>query len=262
MENLSCHIELFETYAKRKIGECQRNPMPLALKREHTFRVLENAQNIAKGEGFSYELVYVCEMAALYHDVARFDQYIQFGTFRDAESFNHGLAGVRILQRENFLKNVDKSLKRRIFTAIACHNRARLPFCQQGTSLLAVNVTRNADKLDILRIMAEHLEHKPYNPTVILSLPDDDRLCGEKLIRCVREGKPALYEDLRCVNDFRTLLGTWYNDLQFESSRRLYLRQGYGKKIVEQLPCSGDYGWVRSNLLGKFKKDMEQTGRE
>lgn len=39
---------------------------------------------------------------------------------------------------------------------------------------LAANVVRDADKLDILRVMDEHLSGPgPYNPTVVLQLPNE-----------------------------------------------------------------------------------------
>lgn len=249
-ETINEHIAWFKDYAKRKIEVCEGDCSPLEIKLEHTMRVMENAGAIAAGENFSEGLERVCLLAGLYHDLARFDQYLQFGTFRDAISFNHGYAGARILRKEGRLKNEDAETAHLVLAAIACHNRRFLPAPLQGEFAVVANVLRNADKLDIVRIMAGHLAHKPYNPTVILSLPDDENLCGEKVIEDALAGRTASYEDLRSVNDFRVLLGTWHNDLHFESSRRLYIEMDYGRQIVAGLPDNDCYGQVRKFLLG------------
>lgn len=254
-ESINDHIEWFKAYAKRKIEACDKDRSPLEIKLDHTMRVLENAGAIASGEKFPESLKRACLLAGLYHDLARFDQYLHFGTFRDAISFNHGWAAVRMLRKEDRLQNEDAETARLVLAAIACHNRRALPSAMRGELALVANALRNADKLDIVRIMAEHLAHKPYNPTVILSLPDDDSLCGKKVIDDALAGRTALYEDLRSVNDFRVLLGTWHNDLQFESSRRLYIEMGNGREVVAALPDNDSYGEVRKFLLEIFDSE-------
>ena len=117
--------------------------------------------------------------------------------------------------------------------AVGLHNRFALPPHTPQQVELVANVVRDADKLDILRVMDEQLSAPgPYNPTVVLQQPDDQTLCSEAVMRDVREGRVAAYADLRCVNDFRLLLGTWFFDLHFAASRKKFLTDGHAERLL------------------------------
>lgn len=149
-------------------------PRPMDLKLRHTMAVLGNARRIAASEGFGVALTRACLLAALYHDVARFEQYLRYHTFKDRESCNHGQLGVKILKREARLAGEDAATRKIVLAAVGLHNRFALPAHLPRETELAAHVVRDADKLDILRIMDEHLGGPgPYSPTVVLNLPDD-----------------------------------------------------------------------------------------
>lgn len=235
------------SHADAAIARAGRDPAPLALKRAHTLRVLANAEKIAAAENFAPGLRRACILAALYHDLARFDQYLEYGTFKDAQSRNHGLWAVKLLKGKGWLQG--EPGRQIILTAIALHNRRELPSGLRGHMLRICQAVRDADKLDILRIMDEHLARRPYNPTVVLSLPDDPSLCGQKVLACAMSRRPASYSDLRSVNDLRVLLGTWFFSLGFAASRRLFLAAGHGRNLVAALPEHGCHAAARAFLL-------------
>ena len=117
--------------------------------------------------------------------------------------------------------------------AVGLHNRFALPPHTPQRVALVTNVVRDADKLDILRVMDEQLSAPgPYNPTVVLQQPDDPTIASETVMRAVREGRVASYADLRCVNDFRLLLGTWFFDLHFAASRKKFLEDGHAENMT------------------------------
>lgn len=109
LPDISCHEAWFAAYAAReREKECRRDggdPSPMDLKLHHTMQVLAHARAIVAGGRFAPPLDRACLLAALYHDVARFEQYLRWHTFRDRESCNHGQWGVRILKREQRLKD-------------------------------------------------------------------------------------------------------------------------------------------------------------
>lgn len=254
-KTLEEHLKFFRDYAESKIAVCKHDPEPLRLKLEHTFRVFENADNIAKGENLPPPLAHASRLAALYHDLGRFDQYLQFQTFKDALSFNHGLASLRLLLQNRLLAGEDRNLVRLVHTAVVCHNKREVPKALHGDARIITDVVRNADKLDILRVMASHLRKKPYNPTVILSLPDSPDLHSDKVIKYALAGKNASYDDLKSVNDLRVLLGAWYYDLNFKSAKKLYKKMGHGLEIAKALPDDGIYGEVKAKFLEEFSTD-------
>ncbi|WP_165072012.1 HD domain-containing protein [Desulfovibrio sp. ZJ200] len=251
--DISLHEQWFAGYAARKRARELHDAAPLDLKAAHTRAVLENARRMALHEKFEPPLARACLLAALYHDLGRFEQYLRFHTFRDRESCNHGLLGVKILKREARLAGEDARTRKTVLAAVGLHNRFALPAHLPRTVELAAHVVRDADKLDILRIIDEHLSGPgPCSPTVVLNLPDDPALSGEAVLRAAAEGRVAAYADLRSVNDFRVLLGTWFFDMHFATSRRQFVEDGHARRLLEALPPVPPYGPARAALLERL----------
>lgn len=149
--DISPHEQWFAAYAARERAKEQGDPAPMDLKLRHTMAVLDNARRVTASEGFDAALTRACLLAALYHDVARFEQYLLYHTFRDRESCNHGLLGVKILKREARLAGEDNATRKIVLAAVGLHNRFSLPAHLPRETELAAHVVRDADKLDILR---------------------------------------------------------------------------------------------------------------
>lgn len=252
------HEAWFREYARRKTAVCDKDKEPLRLKTAHTFKVYANAKIITEDEGLGPVLQRAALLAALYHDVARFEQYLEFGTFHDAHSFNHGQWGKEILLAESRFARELPEVAGLAILAVEAHNRKELPDSLDARQTLVCNLVRDADKLDILRVMDAHLAQKPYNPTVVLSLPDDDSKHNPKVAEDAMSRRCASYGDLRCVNDFRLLLGSWYYNLNFDSSRRIFLRAGHGHKLLAALPDNSSYGTARRILLERFCEEEKK----
>ena len=220
------------------------------LKLHHTMQVLAHARAIVAGGGFPPPLDRACLLAALYHDVARFEQYLRWHTFRDRESCNHGQWGVRLLKRERRLKDEDPAVRKLVLAAVGLHNRFALPAgLPEGMARIS-HAVRDADKLDILRVMDEHLSGpRPYCPTVVLSLPDDPALHSDKVLDDALAGRVASYADLKSVNDFRVLLGTWFYDMHFPASRARFVAEGHARRLLADLPATPAYAAARDHLL-------------
>lgn len=248
--NISEHETWIRDFVRRRIQQASGDRQPLDLKLRHTFRVLDNARRIIAGAGVTGDMARAAGLAALYHDIARFDQYLRFGTFRDALSRNHGAWGVQIIKREKRLASETHYVRRLALIGVCFHNRLSLPDELNGNQSIVCNIVRDADKLDILRVMHEHLSAPgPYNPTVVLSLPDDPALVSDAVINAALAGRGAAYHELASVNDFRLLLGTWYYALNFPASRSLFRAAGYGAELVRSLPVNGAYARAREKIL-------------
>lgn len=253
MKEIAEHECWFSEYAARERAKEQGDVNPIDLKIEHTFRVLRNAKQIVEGEDFPLHLRRACLLAALYHDVARFEQYLQYHTFRDKDSIDHGRLGVVILKREKRLNGEKQPIPHIVLAAVGLHNRFALPQQLPDATKLACLVVRDADKLDILRIMDKHLSGtKPYNPTVVLRLPDDPDLASPSVSEAVMENRVAAYSDLKSVNDFRLLLGSWFYDMHFSASREQCLADGHARHLVAGLPDTEFYARAKSHLLAQL----------
>lgn len=243
------HLVWFRKYTAREMKACPHDKGPMELKIVHTMKVVDLARSICHSEGLEKQETYISLLSALYHDVGRFLQYRLWQSFRDRESANHGLIGESILKFCHVLGNEPNEVKAEVTKAVRWHNAAEIPEGMQES--VALKVVRDADKIDILRVIDGHLSGPgPYEPTAILSLPDDPELFSQKVIDCALEGSTASYEDLRSVNDFRLLLGSWINGLNFEAARRVLAAQGHVERLLSPLP---------ENIYGAAKKAVLET---
>lgn len=252
--DISEHLNWFFGYAAQTRDTETTDTGPIDLKIRHTEGVLENTRHMVDNEEFTPLMARACLLAALYHDVGRFMQYVRYHTFRDSASCDHGQLGVRILKREHRLETEIPAVRRLVQAAVGMHNRFALPRRTPADVALVTNVTRDADKLDILRVMDEHLSGPgPYNPTVVLQQPDDPSIAGEAVLQAVREERVAAYADLRCVNDFRLLLGSWLFDLHFSSSRRKFIDDGHAANLLRGIPDRAPHAALRDAMLCRLE---------
>ncbi|MCR5813062.1 MAG: HD domain-containing protein [Desulfovibrio sp.] len=249
MQDISEHEAWFADYAAHERGLEKEDPGPIDLKIEHTTHVLANARAIVAEEAFAPDLARACLLAALYHDIARFEQYLRYRTFKDRNSVDHGRFGVHLIKATGCLAKEDRKTRHLVMAAVGLHNRFALPKKLRPDVLLVTRVVRDADKLDILRVIDGHLAKRPYNPTVVLQLPDDPKLASSKVIAAALNDATASYADLLSVNDFRLLLASWIFDLNFASSRQRFKNQGHALAILRPLPAQGVYAEARQHML-------------
>jgi hypothetical protein len=265
MQDISSHKFFFTAFFESFLAREQEDKTPLLLKYEHSMRVFEHAERLARSEEFagaaarlplSFPLMErAALLAALYHDVARFPQFYRWRTFRDKSSVNHGQFGVKILKTEAALKAESRELRRLVQSALVLHNRSSLPPKLPPEIRLIADVVRDADKLDICRVFATHLASgEPVSSTVLLSVKDDPELYNPKVLEDALARRVAAYADLRSVNDFRVLLGTWQYDLRFAFSRRHLAREGHLQRLLENLPLLPSFRAVRDQLLADLHR--------
>ncbi|MDR3176912.1 MAG: HD domain-containing protein [Desulfovibrio sp.] len=230
--------ERFLGYARSFFSGSPEVDPYLRLKVDHTFRVCANARSLAEQEEALCEepVARALDLAALYHDVGRFEQFRRFRTFSDAVSLNHGALGAKIIGEQGFFKDEDVETARLARTAVAAHNRFALPGRLRGRARLVLTALRDADKIDILGLIARELASADIkDKQVLMGLEDDDLACSPAIVRALEEGRTARYVDMRYVNDFRVLLCTWVHDLGFPSSLRAVRETGVFASIVAGL---------------------------
>jgi hypothetical protein len=260
MRDISSHTFFFTAFFESFLAREQEDKAPLRLKYEHSMRVFEHCERLAGSEEFAAAtnrlplpfplLERAALLAALYHDVARFPQFYRWRTFRDTSSVNHGRFGVKILKSEAALKAESLELRRLVQSALVLHNRYCLPPKLPPEIRLIADVVRDADKLDICRVFAAHLASgEARSSAVLLSVKDDPELFNPKVLEDALARRVAAYADLRSVNDFRVLLGTWQYDLRFAISRRRLALEGHLRRLLEELPLLPVFHAVREQLL-------------
>ncbi len=233
MQDIQYFLGLFHKYTApyKEKEEIMAN---VNVKIHHTLKVLEEGEEIAKElpENLRFPLLLACQ----FHDIGRFEQVRMYNTFKDAESCNHAVLGVKVLKKEGFLNSLPKQIQNYVYVAVLLHNRFKIsPFLKEDYKLITFAV-RDADKVDILRVMVENfLEPKENSDTVFMNVSREDKY-SPKVLENLLAGKPILYTDMKYVNDFKLLQGGWLNDLHFKSSRKRIAEKGYYDIILKDLP--------------------------
>ena len=118
-------------------------------KQKHSLRVMEISKKIATELKLNEEEIKLATLIGLLHDIARFEQYAQYKTYRDADSFDHGDYGVKILNKDirNYIDTdeYDKIIK----CAVKNHNKYKIEDGLTEKERLFCKIVRDADKLDI-----------------------------------------------------------------------------------------------------------------
>ncbi len=208
--------------------------------------------------------MYACHLAALYHDIGRFPQYRDYGTFADALSVNHATLSARTLVREGVLKRENRGVQRLVVGAVAMHNRYALPYGISPALNLVTDVVRDADKLDIIRIMAPQLSCASLEEArkeasrggqniVTMHVKDEPNCWSEAILHDAMAGRVAKYTDMRYINDFRILIGTWIKELCFEASLESLAKSGLMLDIFAGLPKNDVMDKLTTYLLEPLK---------
>ena len=220
-------VQEFNKYAENyDLGEPH-----IKRKQDHSIRVMVLSKKIAQSVSLTEEGVELATLIGLLHDIARFEQYTIYKTYRDLDSIDHGDFGVKILKENNFLRKfIDISdYDNVILKAIKNHNKFEIePNLTQEEELFC-KIIRDADKLDILFQAAtmfwtdrkKLVENSKISPSV-----EEDFYNRNTVLR--RKGIPA--------NELDKLISmlSFVFDLNFMESFKILKEKDYINKIIDQ----------------------------
>lgn len=217
-------------------------PVMMQLKLTHTAGVVAAARKIAEGEGFDPLSAFASEAAALLHDTGRYEQLKLYNTFRDADSVDHAVFSHDIVKEKGWLEGWPE--KDAILTAVLVHNRREIPAEGMDELTLTCSKTvRDADKLDIFRVLEDQLEHCDWRKdsrafwNLKTEAPPNPVVC-----EAIREGRPVDYQNITCLADFVLIQVGWMiSGLEYATSRRLCAERGhleYRRRFLHELTDS------------------------
>jgi len=211
----------------------------IILKEKHTENVCREIEFIGKELGLSDDELRLSDCMALLHDVGRFEQYLRYETFSDPVSENHAELGVKVIEGYGILKRFSNSVKDLIIRAVRYHNRASLPDDESETCLFFSKLLRDADKLDIWRVVTEYYNRKDrkVNSTIQLNLPDTPGF-SESVYNDVINKRVVNASSMQNLNDFRLLQIGWVFDINFKPALQEVKARKYVEMICDELPAT------------------------
>lgn len=211
----------------------------IALKEKHTRKVCEEILDIGERLGLNEDELRLSEVIALFHDIGRFEQYARYETFLDGKSENHAELGVKILKENKVLNHFDETMQSLILRTISYHNRAALPEDETDTCLFFSRLLRDADKLDIWRVVTDYYnrDNGERNGAIELGLPDTAGF-SDAVYRDLINKRIVDIKHLQNLNDFKLLQAGWIFDINFAPTFVSINKRHYLEMIRNVLPES------------------------
>ena len=218
----------------------------IALKIRHTYRVADLSDRIAGSLDLDEADIDLAWLIGMLHDIGRFEQVRRFHTFIDADSVNHAHLSADILFKDGLIdefipanaSDIGKAEsgepageeKNLIEKAVRLHNILNLPDTLNDRERLFCQIIRDADKVDILKIMCETPFGDIYDVSVeeFLASPISPAVYED-----IMAGRTVDRANVRTVMDRRISHLAFVNGLVYPESRKLLKAQGTLETLLD-----------------------------
>jgi len=236
----------------------QRN---LKSRYEHIMRTREEMALLCEKLQVNDRRRLICDAIALLHDVGRFEQFVQYRTFNDHVSVNHGTLGISILRREAILASLAAQERYAIETAIAAHNLKQMPTDLSGDALLFTRLIRDADKIDILFCSVQYFQQYRQDPlSVDLELEFSNApSCTPEVVAALLAGQQVPYDRLDTLHDLQLLQLGWIYDVNFEATFERLEQRGLLDQLLDFLPTGRDRTRVQWHVRAYVQSHLQKS---
>lgn len=227
----------FIEYANSHIGKAGDMRHMMELKREHCAFVARNCRELATVSEWPQEDVNTAEALGYLHDIGRFPQLEEYGTFMDSKSIDHGERGWKALQESNLLDDVEPDLREALLCGVRQHNKRDVADDLPQAHYQWVYLIRDADRLDIYRVVYAAIinEKLEEHPEIGLGLPLEGDPSEELLAKILSGGAPA-YDELKCFNDFLLCILSWINHMNYPAALKIVRERNILENFAAYLP--------------------------
>lgn len=251
-------LNAFEAY----VENYNKKDEKVRLKIEHTYRVSELCEKIARSLKLCKEDVELAWLLGMLHDVGRFEQLRQYGTFIDAQSIDHALFGAEILFDGGKIRDYleDTSEDKLIRSAVAYHSAYRLPEELDERTRMFCQILRDGDKVDILKVNVDFPLEEIYNVSTA-----ELRSC-----EVTKEVMDAFFEEHAVLRSLKktpvdNVVGhiSLIYEIVFPESVRITVKQGYLDKLMEfrsENPKTMEQFEQIRKKMKKYQKDQKEKG--
>lgn len=253
----------FRSYVRRYTSDDTQIQMNLDLKRKHCWRVAGEGKRLSRALQLPPAEQRAVTVMGLLHDVGRFEQYTRFGTFVDQFSVNHAECSADEIATAGILDNLATDSRDILLQAIRWHNRPHLPDDVDGELLFYTRLLRDADKLDIWRVVLNYYENQNgrYNKAISLDLPDTPG-CTPRVINSLLKHRYVDYRWCRNANDFKVKQMCWVYDLNVRPSLEQVVRRNIVERFRRQLPAGDLIDRLETELRAYIDTQLQTNSSE
>lgn len=209
------------------------------IKKEHSKRVAGMAKYLAEKMNWKIEDQQIAYLVGLFHDIGRFRQLVEYDTFNDVKSVDHAELGLEVLKSEGIEALVGEDVFKIIIPAVQNHNKLQITGVLSDNEMLHARLIRDADKLDILRVLSEYYNkhNTTVNHTLTWELPKGSVVSNE-VAKEAMAGKLVSKKNVLSEVDVKIMQLTWAYDINFKSSFEMLSSSRYMESIYNTLPKS------------------------
>ena len=222
----------FHKYVKNITPDSGKLITLIQLKLDHSLNTADHSMAIGEDMRWSRSDILTAEALGLLHDVGRFSQLVEFGTFSDTGSINHGECGYKIVKQFNILSPLAPDDQSRILDGIRYHNLAEIPQHINSDSLRFVKLVRDADKLDIFRVISDSIKNNRLDdyPEITLNIDINGPVNPSALAQVLNKQIVA-YKNVKSLADFGLTQLSWIYDINYKFT----FQQIFDRRILEQV---------------------------
>lgn len=208
----------------------------ILIKEKHTGYVTANCVELAKFLKLSKHDSELAEIIGLFHDVGRFRQYSIYKTFNDADSEDHADLALKVIGELEFFNELSAQDYNLVKFAIQNHNKKVIAPCEDERKILFAKLIRDADKLDIYRVLEPFLAQSNADkmPKFIKGKGRPD--ISPDFVENFVTGNQADYRKIRTNGDRKIVRLMWIYDINFSWTMQKIVERGYIDKIISNLP--------------------------
>ena len=227
----------FEDYTKRFPSADAAVEANLNYKKEHSQRVRDYMLTLGRELDLNTNQKYLTEVIGLFHDVGRFEQYVNYHTFKDHLSEDHATLGLSVLAREKiFSGRVSDQEMGIILTAIRNHNQRVIDENVSGETLMFCRLVRDADKLDILDQIINFYENPWQTPHFAVERNHRDERYSPEIIQGILNGKQISYTSAKNPVDIKLIRMAWLLDLTFPTALEIAKKKQFITRLGAFIP--------------------------
>lgn len=214
-------IAEFKTYTNNYLDYGEM----ITLKIDHTLRVVDLCEKIAKSLNMNEEEIYIAKIIGLLHDIGRFEQWKNYNTFSDIKSIDHADLGVEILKKNDYLRKYikDNSYDNIILQGVKYHNKYEISKDLNEREELFTKIIRDADKIDILYLRTSKE----------LKVDIDENVINDSIYETLINKKSINRKDLKTKTDRLGVSLGFIFDINFKESFKILNDNKYFDTIID-----------------------------
>jgi hypothetical protein len=225
----------FRKYVCGFYGKNEDSDSAIRMKEKHSERVAAECIDLAASLDLEQHDIRIAGIIGILHDIGRFPQFARYGNYIDGRSGNHGKLGASVISETGILSCISPKHRDIIINTVSMHNRHAIPENITGCELTFLKLIRDADKIDILKVVTEHYTGKNREKAIQIELPETG-IISQKILDAVLSKKNAGYSDVRSIDDLKLMQIGWVYDFNFPRTCRIVKERNYLEIICSQLP--------------------------